>query len=84
LAYYIEGNVPEALIGTPESWTPQHRDKQRAPQTRAKVAGGVEELTRTTLLSSRSSSIVKRTMPIALVMPPAANLPSFGYSIRAV
>jgi portal protein len=23
LAYYTEGNVPEALIGTPESWTPQ-------------------------------------------------------------
>ncbi len=22
LAYYTEGNVPEALIGTPESWTP--------------------------------------------------------------
>jgi HK97 family phage portal protein len=23
LAYYTEGNVPEALIGTPESWSPQ-------------------------------------------------------------
>ena len=23
LAYYTEGNVPEALIGTPESWAPQ-------------------------------------------------------------